>query len=163
MLHLNIPASHDGSWTLFFRKLRWLLMGALAPEALLLSPGGQWASAKQSRADMKALGRKHWTMVRGFYADSGGFVLRPHHTPSFPLSAKQIRFLVERNYIKVPDLSEQEISDKSKADRFTKTLACLQTGWFMTQCAARRIQDLSISLELSTAAIMICTSAIYFF
>ena len=164
MLHLNVPASDDGFWTLFFRRLRWLLMGALAPETLLLSAGGQWASAKRSLADMTALGHSHWTMAHGFYADSGGFMLHSHDHHPFPVSAKQIHYLIKSNHIPIPSLTEKEIFDKSKADLFTKILACLQTAWFITTCLARTIQHLSLTpLELATASILLCTSTTYFF
>ncbi|KAL9026357.1 MAG: hypothetical protein Q9196_004966 [Gyalolechia fulgens] len=46
MLHLNVPAEHEAFWTSFFRKTRWLILGALAPETVLLASGGQWASAR---------------------------------------------------------------------------------------------------------------------
>ncbi|SLM41317.1 Major facilitator superfamily domain, general substrate transporter [Lasallia pustulata] len=139
-------------------------MGALAPETLLLSSGGQWTSARRSRADMNSLGFKHWTMAHGFYADSGGFVLQTPDFHPFPVSAKQVWYLVKENYITVPDLTEKEIFDKSKADLFTKTVACLQAAWFLTQCLARAIQHLSLTpLELATGAILLCTSTTYYF
>ncbi|KAL8716495.1 MAG: hypothetical protein Q9225_006186 [Loekoesia sp. 1 TL-2023] len=164
MLHLNVPASHEGFWTSFFRKTRWLILGALAPETVLLASGGQWASAKRSLADMRELGSKEWTLVHGFYADSGGFLLQTLDSSPFPVTAKQIHYLVKEKYMAIPDISEKEIFDKSKADQFTKTIACLQTGWFVTECIARAIQRLPISpLELSTCAIILCTVAVYFF
>lgn len=164
MLHLNVPASDDGWRTLFLRRLRWLLLGALAPETLLLSSGGQWTSAKRSRADMNSLGYRHWTMAHGFYADSGGFMLQSPGYRSFPVSARQVWYLAKERYIEVPVITEKEIFDKSKADLFTKTVACLQAGWFLAQCGARAIQHLSLSpLELATGAILLCTSTIYFF
>ena len=164
MIHLNIPARHEGRWDSFVRKLRWLVQAALATETLLLSSGGQWASAKRSRAAMRALGHHHWTMVHGFYADMGGFLLQSPRYPPFPVTAKQIHYLVEKGYINIPTITEKEIFDKSKADHFTKTVACLQTGWFVTQCIARACQHLSVSpLELLTCAIILCTVTTYFF
>ncbi|KAL8947950.1 MAG: hypothetical protein Q9222_005819 [Ikaeria aurantiellina] len=164
MLHLNVPASHEGFWTSFFRKTRWLILGAVAPETVLLASGGQWASAKRSLADMQDLGYDCWTLVHGFYADSGGFLLQPIDSSPFPVTARQIHYLVKEKYMSIPKISEKEICDKSKADQFTKTIACLQTGWFVTECIARAIQRLPISpLELTTCAIILCTVAVYFF
>ncbi|KAI4241889.1 MAG: hypothetical protein L6R40_004288 [Gallowayella cf. fulva] len=201
MLHLNVPAVHEGFWTSFFRKTRWLILGALAPETVLLASGGQWASAKRSLTDMRALGAKDWTLVHGFYADSGGFVLHTQDSSPFPVTAKQVHYLVKEKYLSLPDISEKEIFDKSKgehipssitspcqslfprlvsnaphlkevmliqtftqADQFTKTIACLQTGWFVTECIGRAIQKLPISpLELCTCAIILCTVAVYYF
>ncbi|KAL8691120.1 MAG: hypothetical protein Q9224_004250 [Gallowayella concinna] len=164
MLHLNLPAEHEGFWTCFFRRAKWLMLGVLAPETVLLAAGGQWASAKRSVADMKSHGSDSWTLAHAFYADSGGFLLQPLDSSPFPVTAKQIHYMVKQNYLSVPDISEKEIFDKSKADYVTKTIACLQTGWFVTECAARAIQKLPVSpIELSTCAIILCTVTIYFF
>jgi hypothetical protein len=104
-----------------------------------------------------------WTIVHGFYADSGGFVLCPRDSDPFPVSAKQIHYLVENGYIEIPGITEKEILDKSKGDKFTKTIACLQTFWFITQCLARICQRLPVSpLELQTCSIILCTVTTYF-
>ncbi|KUJ13833.1 uncharacterized protein LY89DRAFT_148187 [Mollisia scopiformis] len=164
-LHLNVPGPHERFFTQSLRRLRWLVMGALVPEVLLLSAGGQWASAERSVQDMKRLfpNSNSWTIVHGFYADSGGFVLQPRDSDPFPVSAKQVHYLVENAYIELPSITEKEILDKSKGDKFTKTIACLQTFWFITQCVARLIQRLPVSpLELQTCSIIICTVTTYF-
>ncbi|KAL8730334.1 MAG: hypothetical protein Q9181_004693 [Wetmoreana brouardii] len=164
MLHLNVPADYEGFWASFFRKTRWLILGALAPETVLLASGGQWASAKRSLADMKALGFEEWTLAHGFYADSGGFLLRSLDSTPFPVTAKQIHYLVKEKYMGLPQITEKEVFDKSKADQFSKTIACLQTSWFVTECIGRAIKQLPISpLELSTCGIILCTVAVYFF
>lgn len=164
MLHLNVPAGHEGFWPLFFRKTRWFVLGALAPETVLLASGGQWESAKRSVRDMKDLGFDHWTLVHGFYADSGGFLLHTLDHGPFPVTAKQIHYLIKHKYMKAPEISEKEIFDKSKADTFAKTIACVQTGRFVTQCIARVVQKLPISpLEQTTGAIILCTSGVFVF
>ena len=80
MLHLNLPAPNDNSWTIFWRRTRWLLLGIPAPELLMTFAFAQWSSARRSRAEMCRVGNTDgkWTMVHAFYADMGGFVL---HTP----------------------------------------------------------------------------------
>lgn len=164
MLHLNIPAEDDGYWRIFGRKARWLLLGLLAPEVLLLSACGQWASAQRSVRDMRALGHDQWTMIHAFYADSGGFVLKPLGSSSFPITAKQLQYLIEEGHLESPGISKREISDKSNADIFTKTIAALQLGWLVLQCVVRAILDLPVTpLELSTIAIISCTASTYFF
>lgn len=149
-LHLNVPANHEGFFHQSLRRFRWLLLGGLVPEALLLAAGGQWASAKRSVADMKKLELENtWTLAHGFYADSGGFVLQAPDAQPFPISAKQVHYLVKNGFIAAPDITQKEILDKSKADKFTKTIACLQTFWFITQCIARIINRLPLTpLEL---------------
>ncbi len=75
MLHLNLPAASDSERTVAFRKLRWLLLGLLAPELLVMFALAQFKFVQQSVEYMKNLDRTNWTLVQGFYADSGGFQL----------------------------------------------------------------------------------------
>jgi hypothetical protein len=52
-----------------------------------------------------------------------------------------------------PRISKREIQDKSKGDFISKGIVILQTGWFVMQCVARRVQGLPITeLELATVA-----------
>ena len=166
MLHLNVPANHECFWTSCFRKSIWRVLGAVAPETVLLASGGQWASAKRSVADMRDLGYSYdqWTLTHAFYADSGGFLLHCTDYKPFPITAKQIHYLVKNEYMRLPKISKKEIFDKSRADIFTKSVACLQTAWFVISCLARAIQKLPISpIELCTCAIILVTVAVYFF
>lgn len=164
MLHLNVPAADDGNWTLFLRRLRWLVLAVLAPELVMLFASGQWASAKRSIVDMRSLNYENWSMVHAFYADSGGFILQARNSKSFPITAKQLYYLVQKQYIQLPSITRNEIWDKSKADRVAKTIACLQAGWLTLQVIARGLQRLPITLlELSTVALICCTAATMFF
>ena len=164
MLHLNLPAENNGYWCIFCRKARWLLLGLITPKILLLSACGQWASAQRSVQDMKTLGHNQWTMTHVFNADSGGFVLKPLDRFAFPITAKQLHYLIVEGHLKYPAISERGICDKSKADKFTKTVAALQLVWLVLQCMARLIQNLPITpLALSTIAIILCTASTYFF
>ena len=166
MLHLNVPAKTDGEITLFIRRVRWMMWAILAPELLMLFACGQWASARRSVAEMRSLGNSDWTMVHAFYADSGGFLLHSEDTVSFPVTAKQIYYLVQRRYLPPPDITRKEIWDKSKADRFTKVIASFQAIWLVAQVTARGIQHLPVTLlELSTVALITCaaTTAIFWF
>lgn len=164
MLHLNVPAKHDSAWTRLLRKLRWFVLALLAPELLMLFAGGQWASAKRSVDDMKALGIEGWTSVHAFYADSGGFLLHAPDSKPFPVTARQIHYLVKHRYAQIPEITQEEIWDKSKADPFAKAVAALQSAWFVLQVIARGVEALPVTLlELSTIAIMTCTGATLFF
>lgn len=86
----------------------------------------------------------------------------PDATP-FPANAKQMHYLIKHGYIPKPELTEKELFDKSKGDKFTKSVACLQTVWFMTQCTGRIILHLPVSpIEFQTCAIILCTLTTYF-
>ena len=164
MVHLNVPAQSDKHWTLFLRKLRWLMLALLAPELVMLFACGQWASAQRSVADMKALGHHKWTMVHAFYADMGGFLLvSPDSTP-FPISAKQVHYLVSQGFLQLPNITRAEIWDKSKADMFAKSVASFQAAWLVAQVVSRGVQRLPVTLlELSTVALISCTGAALYF
>ncbi|KUJ21660.1 uncharacterized protein LY89DRAFT_664837 [Mollisia scopiformis] len=57
----------------------------------------------------------------------------------------------------LPDISEEQIQDKSKADGLGKALACFQAFWFCTECISRLATGLSITLlELNTFAHALC-------
>ncbi|KAF2464834.1 uncharacterized protein BDR25DRAFT_295994 [Lindgomyces ingoldianus] len=63
----------------------------------------------------------------------------------------------------IPDLSIEQIEDKSKANGLTKALVCLQALWFCVQCITRMSFGLSISLlELNTFGHSVCALLIAF-
>lgn len=164
MLHLNVPANSDTLWTITLRKARWFMLALLAPELVMLFACGQWASALRSVTDMREAGYRQWTMVHAFYADSGGFVLQAPDCKPFPVTAKQIHYLVQRDYLNVPLITRREIWDKSKADLFAKLVASFQAIWLVAQTIARAIQRLPVTLlEVSTVALITCAAFTIFF
>lgn len=70
--------------------------------------------------------RYPWTHVHNFYAMMGGF--------AFSTSL-------------IPDLSKDEIRDKSKTDGLAKSLVCLQVGWFFSPCVVRLAPQQVISSQ----------------
>ena len=164
MLHLNVPAEKDSEIVILARKAKWFVMAMLAPELLMLFAGGQWAAARRSVDDMRAIGAQGWTMIHAFHAESGGFLLEAKDSPPFPVTAKQIHYLAQHGHIEVPTISAAQIFDKSKADIFAKLIAAGQSGWFAVQVAARGVENLAVTLlELSTICLMTCTGAALFF
>ncbi|KAK5948824.1 hypothetical protein OHC33_010075 [Knufia fluminis] len=156
MLHLNLPAPTDEYWTIFRRKARWLLLGVLAPEVPMLMACGQWSSAKRSVKEMQELGltTEQWSMSHAFFADSGGIILKWDNEEVFPITAKQVAWLVRGGHIDVPNIPLKELRDKSKADMCTKALASIQTGWLLVQIVARAAQHLPVTpMELTSAAL----------
>ena len=116
ILHLNVPARDEGFWSFLLRKARWLSLSGLAPETVLLASGGQWASAKRSLNDLRALGLEQWTLTHAVYADSGGLLLQRRDFSPFPVTTKQIHYVVMNKHIALPDITKNDILDKSKAD-----------------------------------------------
>ncbi|KZT19425.1 hypothetical protein NEOLEDRAFT_1245852 [Neolentinus lepideus HHB14362 ss-1] len=76
-------------------------------------------------------------------------------TPSTPPDISTLPF---------PEITEDEIKDKSKCDWLSKGLAILQTSWFIVQCIARAIQKLPLTeLELATCAFAVLNAVVYAF
>lgn len=72
--------------------------------------------------------------------------------------------LAEGGFIDFPDVTKNEIWDRSKGDAIAKTLVVVQTGWFMIQCIARGVQHLPITeLELTTLGFAVLNLATYAF
>ena len=162
-LHLNVPTLTEKYWQRFLRKLRWMIMAIMAPEFVVAFATGQKAEARRSKDLWRAAGHPSWTMRHGFYANMGGFILQPKDSQPFPVNSKQIKYLVDCNYIPFPSITEKEVWDKSKQDGFQKTLTLFQTGWFVLQCIGRWIQHLPLStLELTTFTYVFCTFASYY-
>jgi hypothetical protein len=81
-------------------------------------------------------------------------------SPSLRFTSHAIRTLVKLD--KLPNVSTEEISDKSKADGLAKCLVCLQASWMLLQSLGRLIAGLPITLlEINTVGHCLCVLIIY--
>ena len=95
-----------------------------------------------------------WGMKHAFFAILGGFVIDIEGEESFlfgqrrsmTLTAKGIQQIAEHFPTLLPDISEDDIADKSKAGALAKSIVCIQAGWFITQCISRMAMALPITL-----------------
>ena len=88
-----------------------------------------------------------------FEGDISKGVLTPEKFSQL-LTAKKIEF---------PNVTVEEIKDRSKTDGFSKTIALGQTLWFVAQCIVRRAQNLDLTLvELLTLSLAILNGVMYF-
>ncbi|KAI8629832.1 hypothetical protein F5Y19DRAFT_464492 [Xylariaceae sp. FL1651] len=159
MLHLNLPAKDDTIRTQCLRRLRWTFLSILCPEMPILFAFAQLSSARQSVEEMKKLPNPpEWSITHGFYADSGGFIFEAVGSPPFPVTAKQMLYLLSNNYIDPPTITRSDLKDRSKADSLTKGLTFFQTGWLMLKFVGCAAQGLSITpFELFTSAVVLCS------
>jgi hypothetical protein len=112
-------------------------------------------------------------MSHGFYGIMVGFAIDTsrHEDQFLPMSLERvtltcdgIRFFMRKEPDLLPDISEEYIEDKSKANGLAKFLVCFQASWFCIQVIVRLAQSLPISLlELNTFAHSICTLVIFYF
>lgn len=156
ILHHNLQAKDDGYWTIFFRKLRWAVLAVTTPEMLALFAVMQWNAANISVQQMRDLGYKNWTRVHAFYANAGEFLLKALDFPAFPLNAISLHYILQQNRITLPNLSRDNIWDRSKAVHFAKFVVFLQAGWTILHIVTRRIQNLTETpIEVFTAAFIV--------
>lgn len=111
-----------------------------------------------------AVTRHQWTLTHSYYANMGGFCVqgrqysvhgRKQKQPCIALTGPQIARYWK--HIDLPFLSEREISDKSKADFFTKAIATVQIASLLLSIIVRTVRGLDFSqLELITLAFAAC-------
>src|SRR5258707_2845652 len=97
-------------------------------------------------------------MTHGHLLVMGGFTLVVDPASRNPhcnvLTDELLEQLLSERRIDFPTITVNEIDDKSKSDFLAKTIAILQSTWFILQCIARGIQGLSLTeLELATLAL----------
>ncbi|KAK4069227.1 hypothetical protein Trihar35433_5806 [Trichoderma harzianum] len=158
ILCLNLPSKHDSSVRILGRKLLWMAISIAGPEFVLTAAAGQLAAARDSVKAFHALGHTSWTYRHGFFANMGGFELQPLNGAPFRVNSKHILWLMSRGHIQYPEISDEELLDKSKRDTVSKLITCFQVGYLIVQCIARGVQGLPVTtIELSTMAIVVCS------
>lgn len=84
-----------------------------------------------------------FTLVHGFYAVMGGYVVDtsddeqgflPNGKHTATLTPGGVRIIACHAPKLLPNISKEQIQDKSKADPLVKTIVCLQATWFCAQC-----------------------------
>ncbi len=86
----------------------------------------------------------------------------PDQTTRLTLRPQGLQYMAKQAPHLIPDISEEDIRDKSKADGLAKVLVCLQAIWFCVQCIVRVAQSQDISfLEINTFAHAVCVPLTY--
>lgn len=155
----EIPRHLFRSWTSNFSTRSRKLKPAVDLEA---------TNAEPTRARQ----RHKWTITHSHYAIMGGFAFDtdiakceflPEGRKRAALTSSGVLRLATVTPHLLPDLSVNQIKDKSKANRLAKTIVALQATWFAAQCISRMAVGLTISLlELNTFAHAICALVAYF-
>ena len=115
--------------------------------------------------------RFRWTRIHSHFALMGGFafdtskmstnIFGPAHTRR-TLKPPALRLIAKNEPDLLPDLSEEAILDKSKANGFAKFLVCVQAFLFSTQAIGRLVTSNPISLlELNTLLHAFCCLVIF--
>ena len=180
VLHLNVPARGTSNRQIFFRKIRWLIITALAPELVTSYAFGDYLHARRLLAELKKIGvaGPDWTLAHGFYLSMGALNLKTmdgweipfcSHSKSsdgweVPSYNSTIIKLAFSKILVYPEITDQDVQDRNKADDFSKAFAVLQSTWFVFSSIARATRGLPICpLELSCMAYVVCTCVTYGF
>ncbi len=104
-----------------------------------------------------------WSLSQAYFAISGGFAADcsvfgiPKRVIFTPLGIVELAKLGI-----LPDLSVDEVQDRSKADNIAKLIVCWQLFYFVGQVIARPIRGLPVTLlELHVLARIICVILLY--
>ena len=173
-LHLNVPPPGRTRRQSFWTNVIWITAGIYAPEMVVFTAWRQWSSAKllykrvhQHRTKSDVVAKHSWTMAHSFFACTGGFaldctpyiagsenpeaILPPDAPRRLTITARGMAFLASCGH--VPDVSREDIIDKSKADTLAKTLVMIQASWMLLQVIARLVVRLPVTLlEVNTVA-----------
>ena len=104
-----------------------------------------------------------WTKTHGHFIQMEGFMLFEGDNPKGVLSPSRFSELLTAGKIEFPNVTAEEIKDRSKTDGFSKTIALGQTLWFVAQCVARRAQHLDLTpVELLTLSLAVLNGVMYF-
>jgi hypothetical protein len=162
----------------FLTKAKWMLITVLAPEAIIMAAASDLTLARKYHKKLKDLAEEDgvvWTWTHTYYANMGGFVLRGLNGSSqdsgerttsyrdpYHLGAPNLEALRRKGAIRLPDVSESDITDRCKNDAFLKAIAVIQIVWSLAQAIVRVSLNLAICpLEISVAAFAICALIIY--
>lgn len=112
----------------------------------------------------------NWTESHSWYLVIGGFYFdtntkEPYipDSPNLILTGEAVYLMTSTSPPLLPEIAEDAIKDRSKADKITKCLAALQAIYQFAQCATRWRGGLAVSqLELNTFGHILCALAIYF-
>jgi hypothetical protein len=92
----------------------------------------------------------------------GGFVLFEGGEATQTLTPDLFESLSNADKIHFPDITENQIQDRSKGDGLTKGLVVIHTSWFILQCIARGVVHLPITeFEIMTLAFAVLNFATY--
>ncbi|KAF4616680.1 hypothetical protein D9613_008815 [Agrocybe pediades] len=158
-VHPNMSPPSHSDVRIFFTKVELMLWTLLFPEMILLWAFRQW---KGARILSKKFKKYEWVMSHGFFVQMGGFVLRREDGSTDVLFGDYLLEWISAHG-RVPNITAQQISGRSKGDGFSKAIVIAQTSWFVAQCVTRHIKGLFITpAELSTLAYAVLNGGMYF-
>ena len=102
-----------------------------------------------------------YTQVHAWFTLMGGFAVE-HRGRTHRLDYREFGNPTRCGYMPRLEITEHEITGKSKSDLFEKSIACIQISRLVVQLISRAIQRLPVTpLELFALGIVVCTLSTY--
>lgn len=158
------------------------MMCVIAPEYLTAMAVYEFWGARRVTKTLRQLGFPNTTLVHGFFLNMGGFVLQSGQrychvtiedvTSAIDASSTGILRASRHSNDKtaayppwtheVGNTAKDQINDLAASDVLTKTIACVQALWFVTQVISRLCEHRAITLlEVSTSAYVLSAVVAY--
>ncbi|KAF7356065.1 hypothetical protein MVEN_00936300 [Mycena venus] len=145
-VHPNVPPPDQSGLVLFWRRLKMMLIGIIAPEIMVGFAARQFFGARMLRKEFR------FSRTHAFFFCMGGFV----SSTGYPVATKEQLEDSDLGpeFLKaIRNVNAEDIKDKSMGDALSKGVALAQGIWFITQCLARVHQHLVVTeLEVATLA-----------
>jgi len=162
-VHPNIPAPGDSGWKILRRRLMIMTFVLLTPEMVIIWAARQHRDTKVLTEKFQIEGRPGWTKAHAFFLIMGGFTLHANRRPLRVLAWDDLQTLAGAGRIAWPDITEEDIKDRSKGDYLSKGIVVFQTTWFIVQFFVRAVSKLTITeLEVVTLAFSTLIGVIYY-
>ncbi|KAF9566528.1 hypothetical protein CPC08DRAFT_100345 [Agrocybe pediades] len=167
-VHPKMPGPNESKLKKTIRRIELMFWAIIMPELIIYWAMRQWYGARKLERTLREhhKGNDHfyWTKTHGFFLQMGGFVIQDHEGSQKVLGWESLLQHYKDGRIDLSGITETIINDHSKADGFGKSIAFIQTSWFIIQCVARfSVSGLSLTaLELVTASLAVLSLIMYF-
>ncbi|KAI5777829.1 hypothetical protein EDC01DRAFT_713481 [Geopyxis carbonaria] len=166
-MHPNLPRRLNTVGSVL-QKLHWMILAAMMPEFIVLCAFSEWREAKHfqrkwcEKFNVLEPGSEADTMGAegGFFVAMGGFYIQDHSGKTLTITPQNFENVLQ--YLEKDSFHKKDIVDKGKASNIAKCLVCLQAGWMIVQCIARKVDNLPITLLEIHVVIQVVMSAILY-
>ncbi|KAF2833866.1 hypothetical protein CC86DRAFT_462124 [Ophiobolus disseminans] len=159
-IHPNLPGVNESQVRTFWRRISHVVGCLVAPEYYGLDALLSLAGARTVQAQTPG-----WPLRKCFYLIMGGFIVEHDSGEEKHRKFMKPEYLIElctQKKIPWPEVDEDDIDDRSKADGLVKLLALTQISWFVIQSIGRAAQGLAVTtVELFTLGIVVWAVMIY--
>lgn len=159
-----VPGEPERSWRNWIIRSGIIpaLISVIAPEVLTFIAVTELITAWQSKRELRAM---KWTLTHTFFLYMGGFCLETPSGLRLQLDDDTLASAISNPpdwLSKLKEVEVVQINDHAKSNSLTKSIACGQALWLITQVISRICQHQAVTiLEVSTLAYAACALTAY--